>query len=45
MVTDVEWVKQAVKFFSLFGFLMPGEGRVFSTAEADKPREWIAEIK
>jgi len=25
MVTDVEWVKQAVKFFSLFGFLMPGE--------------------
>ena len=26
MVTDVEWVKQAVKFFSLFGFLMPGEG-------------------
>ena len=35
MVTDVEWVKQAVKFFSLFGFLMPGEGRVFSTAEAD----------
>ena len=28
MVTDVEWVKQAVKFFSLFGFLMPGEGTV-----------------
>ncbi len=41
MVTDVGWVKQAVKFFSLFGFLMSGEGRVFSTAEADRAREWV----
>jgi SpoIIAA-like len=41
MVTDVEWITRAVKFFSLFGFLMPGEVRVFPTAEASKAREWV----
>jgi hypothetical protein len=43
MVTDVEWMKQAVKFFGgVFGFLAPvGEWRVFPTAEADKAREWV----
>jgi hypothetical protein len=38
LVTDVEWIKQAVKFFSLFGFLTLREGRVFPFAEANKAR-------
>jgi SpoIIAA-like len=43
MVTDVEWMKQAVKFFGgVFGFLAPvGEWYVFPLAEADRAREWI----
>jgi hypothetical protein len=43
MVTDVEWMKQAVKFFGgVFGFLAPvGEWCVFPLAEADRAREWI----
>jgi len=40
VVTDVDWIKHAVK---LFGFLMPGELRVFPAAEASIAREWIAE--
>lgn len=38
VVTDVEWIKQTVKFFS---FLIPGELRVFPTAEAAQARKWI----
>ncbi len=38
VVTDVEWIKQTVK---LFGFLIPGELKVFSTAEAAQARKWI----
>ena len=38
LVTDVKWISRATEFF---GFLMPGEWRVFSTAEADKAREWV----
>lgn len=45
LVTDVEWIKQAVKFFSLFGFLTLREGRVFPFAEANKARDWIAEAQ
>lgn len=43
MVTDVEWMSQAVKFFGgVFGFLAPvGEWCVFPLAEADRAREWI----
>ncbi len=40
MVTDVEWITKAAKFFA---FLMPGMLRVFPTAEADKARDWIVE--
>jgi SpoIIAA-like len=40
VVTDVEWIKQTMKFF---GFLMPGELRAFPSAEADHAREWIAQ--
>ena len=38
VVTDVEWIKQTMKFFS---FLMPAEMRVFPTAEAARARKWI----
>jgi SpoIIAA-like len=38
LVTDVKWVSRAMRFF---GFLMPGEWRVFSTAEADEARKWV----
>jgi SpoIIAA-like len=39
VVTDAEWIKHAV---TLFGFLMPGELRVFPLADAARAREWIA---
>jgi SpoIIAA-like len=43
MVTDVEWMRQAVKFFGgVFGFLAPvGEWCVFPLADADRAREWV----
>lgn len=43
MVTDVEWMRQAVKFFGgVFGFLAPvGQWCVFPVADADRAREWI----
>jgi len=39
LVTDVEWIGNAMK---VFGFLMPGDLRLFSLADADQAREWIA---
>ena len=38
VVTDIEWIRHTMKFFS---FLMPGEMRVFSKAEAAEARKWI----
>ncbi|MBX7435090.1 STAS/SEC14 domain-containing protein [Mycobacterium sp. Y57] len=38
VVTDVEWMQHAVKFF---GFLMPGELTVFPSARAEQARAWI----
>jgi SpoIIAA-like len=38
VVTDVEWIKHTIRFFS---FLMPGELRIFSRADAAKARDWI----
>ena len=43
LVTDVAWAKHAAKFSEFFGFLWPGEYRVFAEAEAGKARDWIAE--
>ena len=40
VVTDVDWITHTVK---LFGFLMPGDFRVFPTADAGQAREWIAQ--
>jgi hypothetical protein len=46
MVTDVEWMKHAAKFFGgFFGFLVPGEWRVFPTAEADKACESVVKAQ
>ncbi len=39
VVTDVEWIKQTMKFF---GLLMPAEVRAFPLAEAGNAREWVA---
>ena len=39
LVTDVEWIGNAMK---VFGFLMPGETRLCSLADADQAREWIS---
>lgn len=39
VVTDIEWIKTAMRFF---GFLIPGQYRCFSTAQAAEARKWIA---
>lgn len=39
VVTDVEWIRHTMKFF---GFLIPGEMKVFPNAEAALARKWIA---
>lgn len=38
VVTDVEWIRQAMRFFS---FLMPGAMKTFPLSEAAQAREWI----
>ena len=38
VVTDVEWIKQTMRFFS---FLMPGAMKSFPTSEAAEARAWI----
>lgn len=42
IVTDVQWMIWATKFF---GLLVPGEWRVFPMDEASKAREWIAKAQ
>jgi hypothetical protein len=39
VVTDVEWIRHTMQFF---GFLLPGELKVFSTQEAAQAKDWIA---
>ncbi|MGD8207949.1 MAG: STAS/SEC14 domain-containing protein [Thiohalocapsa sp.] len=39
LVTDVDWLRTAAK---ALGFAMPGEVRVFSNAEIDAARDWLA---
>jgi hypothetical protein len=38
VVTDVEWIKQTLRFFS---FLMPGAMKSFPVSEAAEARAWI----
>jgi hypothetical protein len=39
VVTDIEWIKRAVLFFS---FLMPATTKLFSPPEAAQARTWIS---
>jgi hypothetical protein len=39
VVTDVEWVRAAVK---AFGFLLPGRVRLFQNGELDLARQWVS---
>ena len=38
IVTDADWLRRAIH---LFGGLIPGEVRLFSTAESANARDWI----
>ena len=38
VVTDVGWIKQTTR---LFGFLLPGEVKIFPTSETAQARAWI----
>ena len=42
VVTDVEWIKQTMQFFS---FLNPGSLKTFPTSEAAQARAWISDRK
>jgi SpoIIAA-like len=39
LVTDVDWMRRAT---NLFGFLMPGEVKVYSNGEFDQAKDWVA---
>lgn len=41
IVTDVEWIKHSIRFFS---FLMPGSLKLFPASEAAQARAWISAI-
>lgn len=38
-VTDVEWMRKA---FNAFAWMMPGEAKLFSEAELDDAKAWVA---
>ncbi len=38
VVTDVDWIRRAIH---AFGFLMPGELKIFPLAEQARARDWI----
>jgi hypothetical protein len=40
VVTDVDWIETGVK---AFGFVMPGDVRVYDGHELDQAREWVCE--
>ena len=40
VVTDVDWIETGVK---AFGFIMPGDVRVYDTDEIDDARAWVGE--
>jgi hypothetical protein len=39
LVTDIEWIRHLT---SLFGWMTPGETKVFSTAERDQAITWVS---
>jgi hypothetical protein len=40
VVTDVEWIRHTIR---AFGFLMPGDLKIFPLAEQAQAREWITQ--
>jgi hypothetical protein len=40
VVTDVDWLRQSMH---MFGWMTPGEARVFSLDELPQAKEWVAE--
>jgi hypothetical protein len=38
VVTDKKWIRRAMK---AFGWLMPGEVKLYANNELDEAREWI----
>jgi hypothetical protein len=40
VVTDVDWIGNSIK---VFGFLIPGEVRLFPLAQTDQAKAWIVE--
>ena len=42
VVTDVDWIRHMV---NVFRFLMPGQMRVFATAQTSEARAWIVEAQ
>jgi hypothetical protein len=40
IVTEVEWIRKSIK---AFGFMAPGELRVFGLAELGEAKVWVAE--
>ena len=40
VVTDVGWIRTAMK---AFGFVMPGQVRVFSNSELTAAQQWLSE--
>ena len=40
VVTDVDWIRKTIK---AFGFMAPGEVRVFAQAELGAAKIWVAE--
>ena len=39
IVTDIEWIARSMK---LFAWMIPGEARVFSAAELEQAKTWVA---
>lgn len=39
VVTDVEWLRQAMR---MFGWMTPGEAHLFALAELAQAKEWVA---
>jgi len=40
VVTDTEWIRSGVK---VFGFVIPGDVRVFGNDELSAAKEWVSE--
>jgi SpoIIAA-like len=39
VVTDVDWLRHSMQ---MFGWMTPGEARLFSLAELEQAKEWVA---